>query len=235
MGLMLLFLRIKICESTLFERAQKNHEIRFGDFKMLFENRERFFKFLKCILIGVPIWFVVGLIMALSPELARELQISGEITVAKSIGISYLGLALGDFICGLTSQYLKSRLQSMIIFQVLLTFSIITLFITAKNQSPNFYYTFCFIIGVFAGYWAIFITIAAEQFGTNLRSTVATTVPNFVRGAVIPMTLIFQLLKVHFSLMISMSVVGTIVLFFALISTKRLEETFHKDLDYFEV
>ncbi|MGZ3809218.1 MAG: MFS transporter [Bacteriovorax sp.] len=235
LGFTLLFLRIKICESTLFENAQKNHNVRFGDFKMLFQSRERFFKFLKCIFAGIPIWFVAGLVMAFSPELAKELKVAGEITAAKSIGISYLGLAFGDFACGMMSQYLRSRLKSMISFQILLVIFVIALFGTARGQSTDYYYTFCFIIGLFAGFWAIFITIAAEQFGTNLRSTVATTVPNFVRGAVIPMTLIFKLLKVHYSLMVSMSIIGAVVMFFAIWSTIKLEETFHKDLNYFEV
>ena len=235
LGLMLLFLRIKICESTLFEKAKGHDHIRFGDFKMLFQSADRFFKFIKCILVGVPIWFVAGLVMAFSPELARELHISGEITAAKSIGISYLGLAIGDFSCGMLSQYLKSRIKSMITFQFMLVIFIVALFATASGQSTQYYYTFCFLIGVFAGFWAIFITIAAEQFGTNLRSTVATTVPNFVRGSVIPMTLIFKMLKVHYSLMISMSIIGAVVMFFAIWSTLKLEETFHKDLDYFEI
>jgi hypothetical protein len=110
-----------------------------------------------------------------------------------------------------------------------------TLFLTAEGKSTDYYYTFCFLIGVSAGFWAVFITIAAEQFGTNLRSTVATSVPNFVRGSVVPMTLVFKLLKSHFSLVTSMSIIGTTVLVFAILSTMKLEETFHKDLDYFEV
>lgn len=234
-GLVLLFMRVKICESSLFSKAQANHQIRFGDFKMLFQSQIRFFKFLKCILVGIPIWFVAGLVMAFSPELARELNITGEITAAKSIGITYLGLAFGDFASGVLSQFLKSRLKSMMIFQILLILSIIGLFTTAKGQSPHFYYTFCFNIGLFAGFWAVFITISAEQFGTNLRSTVATTVPNFVRGAVIPMTLLFKLLKSQYSLVTSMSIIGSVVMFFAIWSTLKLEETFHKDLDYFEI
>ena len=235
LGVALLFLRIKVCESSMFEKSKQQHNVRFGDFKMLFETKTRFFKFLKCILVGVPIWFVAGLVMAFSPELARELHISGEITAAKSIGISYLGLALGDLACGLLSQYLKSRIKAMLAFQLILTILITLLFLTAENKTPNYFYIFAFAIGVFAGFWAIFITIAAEQFGTNLRSTVATTVPNFVRGAVIPMTLVFKLLKNHYSLVYSMSCIGIFVMCLALLSTWKLEETFHKDLDYFEV
>jgi MFS family permease len=235
MGLALLFLRLKTSESGLFEKAQTNHNIRFGDFKMLFQSKDRFSKFLKCILVGIPIWYVAGLVMVFSPELAKELHITGEITAAKSIGISYLGLAFGDFASGALSQYLKSRLKSMIIFQIFLVIFIIALFTTAYGQSANYYYIFCFLIGLSAGFWAVFITIAAEQFGTNLRSTVATSVPNFVRGAVVPMTLIFKLLKVHYNLVTSMSIIGIVVIFFAIWSTLKLEETFHKDLDYFEI
>lgn len=235
LGIGLLFLRVKVCESGLFEKAQANHSIRFGDFKMFFQSSKRLSKFIKCILVGIPIWFVAGLVMAFSPELARELKVIGEITAAKSIGITYLGLAFGDLASGLLSQYLRSRLKAMVIFQILLVVSIAALFLTANDHSTNYYYTFCFIIGLFAGFWAIFITIAAEQFGTNLRSTAATTIPNFVRGAVIPMTLVFKLLKGHYSLMVSMSAVGVVVMIFAIWSTFNLEETFHKDLNYFEV
>ena len=122
-----------------------------------------------------------------------------------------------------------------LIFQIFLVIFIIALFTTAYGQSANYYYIFCFLIGLSAGFWAVFITIAAEQFGTNLRSTVATSVPNFVRGAVVPMTLIFKLLKVHYNLVTSMSIIGIVVIFFAIWSTLKLEETFHKDLDYFEI
>lgn len=183
----------------------------------------------------MPIWFVAGLVMAFSPEISKELHVVGDITSAKSIGISYLGLAFGDFFSGALSQYLKSRLKSMIIFQVLLVIFIATLFLTAEGRSTDYYYIFCFFIGLAAGFWAVFITIAAEQFGTNLRSTVATSVPNFVRGSVVPMTLVFKMLKVHFSLVASMSMIGSVVMLIAILSTLKLEETFHKDLDYFEV
>lgn len=235
LGLALLFLRVKVSESELFSIAKKNHGIVFGDFIFLFKSKERFLKLLKCILVGVPIWFVAGLVMGFSPELALELNINGTVTVAKSIGTCYLGLALGDLLCGGLSQIIKGRIKAMLIFQVLLVVSLIAIFNLSAKHNQETYYLLCFVVGIFAGYWAVFITIAAEQFGTNIRSTVATSVPNFVRGAVIPMTLTFKYLKASHSLVYSMSMIGIFVMALAIWSALTMEETFHKELDYFEV
>ena len=145
----------------------------------------------------------------------------------------YLGLVFGDLTSGLLSQLLKSRRKVVFIF-LLITFAGIVWYFTASGVSPALFYTICAFLGFGSGYWAIFVTIAAEQFGTNLRATVATTVPNFVRGMVVPITMFFQLLRKAYGLETGAILVGGFCLAIALFSLWRLEETFHKNLDYFE-
>ncbi len=238
LGLLLLFLRIQVSESHLFKGQKKqfeNHQnVQWGDFLSLFKSKKRFFRFYNTVMIGVPIWFIAGLVMAFSPELANEIGVIGEITSAKSIGISYLGLGFGDFLSGLISQKLNSRIKSILLFITATVLFLIILFTMSPNRNSQFYYFICFCIGLGAGFWAIFVTVAAEQFGTNLRATVATSVPNFVRGSVIPMTLFFKYLKPTYGIQQSMIFVGLIVFSLSYISLYFLEETFHKDLEYLD-
>lgn len=236
LGLALLFLRFKVRESSLFNRGKESghSNIQWGKFSTLFNNFERFKKFVLCIFLGIPIWYVAGLLMAFSPELSRELGVDGIITSSRSIAVSYLGLALGDFACGIFSQKIKGRLKAVLTFSIATMCFITLLFTTTKNHSSSYYYFLCFLIGVGAGFWAVFVTIAAEQFGTNIRATVATSVPNFVRGAVIPMTLSFKYFKNDFGLVNSMVIVGVVVFALNILATLILPETFHKDLEYFE-
>lgn len=237
LGLLLLFLRFKISESEIFNRSKEqnqNHSREWGNFSSLFYNRKRFKKFILCIFIGIPIWYVAGLLMAFSPELSRELGVIGEIKSSRAIAISYLGLAFGDFFCGMVAQLIKSRLKAVLLFSISTIFFIALLLSTTKNQSESYYYFLCFLIGLGAGFWAIFVTIAAEQFGTNIRATVATSVPNFVRGAVIPMTLAFKFLKEQWGIVDSMIIIGIVVFSLNIMATLLLAETFHKDLDFFE-
>lgn len=237
LGLLLLFLRFKISESEIFNRSKvknQNHLREWGNFSSLFSNRQRFKKFILCIFIGIPIWYVAGLLMAFSPELSRELGVIGDIKSSRAIAISYLGLAFGDFFCGLVAQLIKSRLKAVLLFSISTIFFIGLLLTTTKNQSETYYYFLCFLIGLGAGFWAIFVTIAAEQFGTNIRATVATSVPNFVRGAVIPMTLAFKFLKEEWGIIGSMVIIGAVVFSLNILATLLLAETFHKDLDFFE-
>lgn len=238
LGLLLLFLRIQVSESHLFQHQKTAHAahatVQWGNFLSLFKSKNKFIRFYNTIIIGVPIWFIAGLVMAFSPELAQEMGVIGPITSAKAIGISYLGLGLGDFLSGFMSQKLKSRKKSILFFISLSIVFLILIFTLTKNRTSDFYYMLCFLIGIGAGFWAIFVTVAAEQFGTNLRATVATSVPNFVRGSVIPMTLIFKFLRPNLGIQWSMIYVGLVVFTLSLISLYFLEETFHKDLKYIE-
>lgn len=233
LGLLLLLLRMQVSESELFQR-ERSQDLEWGNFLSIFRTPDKRVRFYHIVMIGVPIWFIAGLVMAFSPEIAQEMKITGDITSAKAIGISYLGLGFGDFFSGLLSQRLKSRKKSILSFLLLTVIFLTLLFGWGAQQSPEFYYTLCFLIGLGAGFWAIFVTVAAEQFGTNLRATVATTVPNFVRGAVIPMTLLFKALKLHWGILLSIQWVGVLVFSLALTSLYFLEETFHRDLDFFE-
>jgi MFS family permease len=238
LGLLLLFLRIQVSESHLFQyqKIEKKHEshIEWGNFLSVFKSKQRFLRFYNTVMIGVPIWFIAGLVMAFSPELALEIGVSGAVTSAKTIGMSYLGLGIGDFLSGFLSQQLKSRKKSILVFLIMTIVFLVCLFTLTKGRTSDFYYFLCFCVGVGAGFWAIFVTVSAEQFGTNLRATVATSVPNFVRGSVIPMTLFFKYLKPSLGIGQSMVIVGICVFTLSFVSWYYLEETFHKDLKFLE-
>lgn len=233
LGLMLLITRIKVADSGMFRAMEEKESVSRGNFLALFFDRKRFIRYLNSILIGVPIWFVVGILITFSPEFAKSLGISGPVTAGNAVMLCYLGLIFGDFSSGLLSQVLKSRKKAVFIF-MLLTTAGIGLYFLQGSRSPAFFYGVCCFLGFAVGYWAIFITVAAEQFGTNLRATVATTVPNFVRGMVVPITTAFQLCRSYFSLETSALLVGGVCMAVALLALTKLEETFHKDLDYYE-
>lgn len=235
MGLALLILRLKMFESGMYEEVHKATHVRKGDITLLFRSRERFGKYLRCILIGVPVWFVIGILITFSPELAKELEVTGPIAAGTAIMVSYAGLSAGDFASGLLSQYFRSRRKVVGLFLLLTAVSVVT-YSQARGVSPAVFYSLCAILGFAVGYWAVFVTIGAEQFGTNLRATVATTVPNFVRGSVVLSTLSFQFLSKNqgFSLVASALIVGIVTLALGFWSLFTMPETFAKDLDYLE-
>jgi len=233
LGLLLLITRIRVAESGMFQAMGEKTGVRRGNFLALFTDWQRFRRYLNSIMIGIPIWFVVGVLITFSPEFAISLGISGPISAGNAVMFCYLGLIFGDFSSGFLSQILQSRKKAITLF-MLLTVAGITLYFLQSGQSPAFFYGVCTLLGFAGGYWAIFVTVAAEQFGTNLRATVATTVPNFVRGMVVPITTVFQLGRSYLGLESSALIVGAICLAAAFISLNGLEETFHKDLDYFE-
>jgi len=232
LGLLLLILRLSVYESGMFKSIQ-NENIGKGQFQHLFTNWSRFTKYIKCILIGAPLWFVVGVLMTFSDAFAKSLGVEG-VTPAKSVMFCYIGLALGDLLSGYLSQIFKTRKKIIFIF-ILLTNILIVLYLFYNHFGSFYFYTICLLLGVTCGYWAVFVTNASEQFGTNLRATVTTTVPNFVRGSVVPLTLLFQYLKTPAGVIYSAAIVAGISLIFAYISAARLEETYGKDLDYIEM
>ncbi len=233
LGLTLLALRAKMLESGMYKSLQGMKGIKRGDFLSLFTNKTRFLKYLRCILIGLPMWFVVGILIILSPEFAVHLGITGKVTAGNSIMFSYAGLVIGDLVSGFSSQIFRSRKRIVFIFLMIVSV-LIVVYLNAFRISAGLFYLLCFVMGVGIGYWAVFVTIASEQFGTNLRSTVTTTVPNFVRGAVVIITLSFKALKGNFGLIGAAYIVGFITIILALISLYYMEETYHKDLDFFE-
>jgi MFS family permease len=231
MGLFLLILRFGTFESVLFENVEKS--VKKGDFFQLFTNKNSFLKYFYCILIGLPVWYVVGILILTAPEMSKVLNVQGEITGGKTIMFCYTGLSIGDFLSGALSQWLKSRKKTIYIFvslAVVFTF----IYLNVNGISASNFYILCMILGFFGGYWAVFVTMASEQFGTNIRATVTTTVPNFVRGALIPITIGFKALIPSFGILQAAMIVGVICLGAALWATSQVEETFTKDLDYVE-
>jgi len=234
LGLCLLFLRIGVAESSLFNGIKKSGK-RNGDFLMLFADRVRFMKYLNCILMGLPLWFGVGILITLSPEFARAMRVHGEVDAGIAIACCYGGTVIGDICSGLLSQFLRSRKKAVYVFLTLIAIAM-GLYLSFSELSLFAFYASCTFFGFAAGYWVLFLTIAAEQFGTNIRSTVTTTVPNFVRGAVIPLSFIFQYLRSAFSgsLLLPGLLVGLLTLILAFWAVYRTRETFHMDLDYIE-
>lgn len=232
LGLSLLIMRIGVFESGMYKEIE-GREVSKGDFFSLFTRRANFFKYMKSIMIGLPIWFAVGILVTFSPEFAGALGVSGPINAGEAVMFCYLGLVLGDFASGFLSQFFGSRKKILFMFQVL-SGAVIGVYFMLRGVSPALFYAHCMAIGLAVGYWAIFITIAAEQFGTNLRATVASTVPNFIRGMVIPITFSFQFLKGHLGIIQAAAVVGLVCLVASFYALYHLEETFHKDLNYIE-
>ncbi|RRJ95295.1 MFS transporter [Opitutaceae bacterium TAV4] len=234
LGLCLLALRVSVAESGMFNQMKKHAKgVARGQFFSLFTSWSRFGKYARCILIGLPSWFVVGVLVTFSPEFAAALGIRGEVRATVAVSILYLGLTVGDLASGLLTQWLGSRKRVVLGF-ILLTVAGVTAYFCSRGLEARWFYTIIFFLGTGIGYWAVFVTIGAEQFGTNLRATVATTVPNFVRGAVVPITLAFRLCQQQFGLMTGAIIVGVVCLVIALWALSGLEETHGKDLDYFE-
>jgi putative MFS transporter len=236
LGILLLLLRLGTFESGMFKNIEQSEHISKGNIFMLFNNWDRFKKYLYCILIGAPLWYVVGVLVTLSPEFGKALGNTEPKGLNAGDGIlyTYIGIAVGGIFAGILSQITKSRKLTMMIFLLISVVSV-AFYLSAKGITSHQFVWLCFFMGCCVGYWATFVTIAAEQFGTNIRSTVATTVPNFVRGSLIPINLAFTALVAHFGMITSGYIMMVILTVIALFSLSQLKETFHKDLDYIEV
>jgi putative MFS transporter len=237
LGILLLFLRISITESGMFKQVQQSEEKK-GDFLSLFTNKKRFLKYLQCILIGIPLWFLVGVLITFSPEFAKALGVQQAETIAagKAIAFCYTGLVFGDIASGLLSQWFKSRKKIMGLF-LILNLSMVFVYLNAFGISTSTFYLLCFAMGCSVGYWVLFVTIAAEQFGTNIRATVTTTVPNFVRGSLPLIILIYSYFRDSIfegDILKSGMIVGSILSIISLVALWKMKETFHIDLDYTE-
>ncbi len=235
LGLALLALRAGVFESGMFEQV-KNSAVSRGNFLGLFTNGPRFYKYLRCLLVGVPFWFLVGILITLAPEFGKHFGLQGPVTGGLSIFWCYFGLTLGDFTSGGLSQLLHSRTRTLQVF-ILATAVMVAVYLLALHGvSTTTFYAVCFLVGYAGGFWALFVTVAAEQFGTNLRSTVATTAPNFARGATVVILPLFQYLKAVPALGIvgSAGLIGAVLLLLAFWSASTLPETYAKDLDYVE-
>ena len=235
MGFTLLFLRIGTIEPHYFKAIKSKNEIKKGSFKLIFSSKTNRIKYLHCILIGIPIWFIIGLIIMNSKDDFGPWVGLKNIENGTAVMYTYIGLSFGDLISGLLSQVLKSRKKVVFLYLSFTAILTLVFLFFGKGMTATTYYFFCFLLGTGTGYWAIFVTIAAEQFGTNIRSTAANTIPNFVRGSVNVIMLLFSLLLAsQLSVGISAFLIGAFFIGLAFYSLSQLKETFGKDLDYIE-
>ncbi len=234
LGLLLLILRISVYESGMFSKM-KVSEVRKGSFVSLLTNKERLGKFIRCILVGVPVWYVIGVLVSFSDKIGGEngLNIIGKIEVPKAVMYHYIGASLGAFLTGFISQWLKSRRKALFIALAGLVLSLAWCY-SSRGISVNHFYFILFVVGIPNGFWSVFVTIASEQFGTNLRATVTTTVPNFVRGTTVLVTIAFSFFSGSIGVIGSAVALGVLTIFLSFISVYTLQETFHKELDYYE-
>jgi len=232
LGLLLMISRIRVFESGIFTQLKKKH-IRKGDLRMLFASKTRFIKYISSIVIGMPIWFITGVIITFSPEFGKAMGIDQPLDAGKAVLLAFSGQVLGNIVSGMLSQYFQSRKKVILLFMLLsLVFMLIYLLVPIHHT--NLLYILCVCMGFGNGYWTLFITVAAELFGTNLRATVATTVPNFVRGTVILLTSFFVLMRGSFGMINSALIVGILTYALALFAFIYLEETFTKDINFTE-
>ena len=236
LGLLLLVLRISVFESKMFKEVKKQ-KVQLGNFFMLFNNPERFKRYLTSILIGLPTWFVIGVLVAFSNDFGKAMGIRERIDPGKAIMYAYVAISLGDILIGLISQWLKSRKKALFLFYIITIIFIVMFFTMQWNGSANKMYWICAGMGFGTGFWAIFITMGAEQFGTNLRATAATTIPNMVRGmlAIFILPLFKWLRNIEGVGYVNGGIyTGIIIMVITIIAAIMSKETFNKDLNFVE-
>ena len=235
LGIVLLVLRISVAESGMF-LGLKKQSVQKGNFFMFFTNARRFRKYMMAILIGLPTWFVVGILVNQSDRFAKSMFGSTSLDSGRSIMFAYAAISIADFLSGILCQWLQSRKKGLLVFYILCVLSGI-LFFSGLNNNNSSMYLFCAMLGFSTGFWAIFVTMAAEQFGTNLRATAATTAPNMVRGALPLLNLIFlNLLQKSWgwTMIRSGIATGILVMLISFVALYFTDETYHKDMDYLE-
>jgi MFS family permease len=235
LGIVLLFLRISVAESGMFKQVRQTTASR-GNFFLFFTNAKRFRKYILAILIGLPTWYVIGILVNQSDKFGAALYGSVTLDSGRSIMFAYAAIAIGDIVVGFVSQYFKSRKKGLLVYYLLCIASLFLFFSGFVNSDARMYLA-CALLGFSTGFWAIFITMGAEQFGTNLRATAATTIPNMVRGALPLINLMFLNLfqkSWHWPLIKSGIVTGVVIMTITMIAYYFTEETYHKDLNYIE-
>lgn len=232
LGFLLLFLRVGVLESTMFKQMEGS-DISKGNFFLFFTNRQRLRKYLVSIFIGLPTWFVIGILVTFSKEFGERMNIQGAVDPGKAIMFAYAAISLGDIAVGFVSQWLESRKKALFIFYGITSIGIIWFF-NLHGQPVSSLYAACAVLGFGTGFWAIFVTMAAEQFGTNIRATAATTVPNMVRGALVGISLLFTSLQPAAGYVNSGLITGIVTMVIGIIAVILTPETFHKDLNYVE-
>jgi MFS family permease len=233
MGLGLLLLRIGVVESGIFHITKNDTTVKKGNFLYFFNNKDRFIRYMKCIGIGLPTWFCIGILAMLSNEFGIALGIQEEIKPGMAIMWAYIGISVGDFSSGFISHYLKSR-KKAIFWMMIFTLLGVLLLLFSGVKTAQMYYFYCIWLGLGTGYWAMFVTVGAEQFGTNIRATAATTIPNMVRGTVVGMTIFYGYLKPSVDVIWAGAIVGAICFILGIYATLTVPETHDKDLDFNE-
>lgn len=232
LGLLLLFLRIGVVESGIYKDIQEKSDVQKGNFLLFFNNWNRFVKYIKCIAIGLPTWFCIGILAVMGNQFAPAFGIDS-INPGKAIMWAYIGISAGDFASGFISHALKSR-KKAIFYMMLFTIIGVVLMLFGRTKSENMYYFYCAWLGLGTGYWAMFVTVGAEQFGTNIRSTAATTIPNMVRGLLPVMLISFDYLKIGNGVIVAAAIVGFVVFVIGIYATLTVPETHNIDLDFVE-
>lgn len=233
LGLALLALRVGVFESGIFETVKEQKHIQKGNFFMFFTNKDRLSRYLKCIGMGIPTWFVIAILATLSNEFGEALGIAEPIKPGLSIMWCYVGLSAGDLISGILSHALKSRKKAVFLL-MLFTLICTGIYLYGGISTARGFYTIATLLGFGIGYWAMFVTIGAEQFGTNIRATAATTVPNMVRGAVPVLTTLFTVFKDSVGTIEAGALVGLISFVIGFYSILTIPETHGKDLNFVE-
>jgi putative MFS transporter len=232
LGFLLLLLRVGVLESGMFKSIEQTN-VKKGNFLMLFTSRKRLKKYVAAIFIGLPTWYVIGILISFSDKFGEKMNIRGNIDPGRSVMFAYVAISIGDIAVGFVSQAFKSRKKAVWLFYLITLIAIIWFF-NLQGQSVNSLYLTAAILGFGTGFWAIFVTMAAEQFGTNIRATVATTVPNMVRGSLNLVSLLFVSLQPSFGYLKSGWLTGIVVMVIAFVSLIFTEETYGKDLNYLE-
>jgi len=234
LGMLLLLLRISVFESGLFHHA-RNKSAERGNFFMLFTNADRLRRYILNILIGLPTWFVIGVLVSFSGEFGEKMGIKEKIDPGKAVMFAYAAISIGDILIGFISQWLKSRKKALYIFYAITAVFMLLFFTTQWNGTASKMYWICAGLGFGTGFWAIFVTMGAEQFGTNLRATAATTIPNMVRGMLAIFILpLFQQLR-HFTDYVTAGwIAAIIIMLITVVAAFFIDETFGKDLDFIE-
>jgi predicted MFS family arabinose efflux permease len=232
LGLALLILRINVYESGMFTQLVEKDVDR-GNFFRLFNNKERFMRYIYCVLVGIPTWFSIGVLVTFSQSFAENMGVIGTVESGIAIMFAYSGITLGDFSSGFLSQLLRSRRKALLTFLLITAVGFLLYFSSHGRTAMQFYFIIGFL-GFGTGFWAIVVTNAAEQFGTNLRATVATTVPNFIRGSLPLLMLLYKGLQIYFTQWQSAVAVAVTCIIIPLWALQHTKETFGKDLDYIE-
>lgn len=235
MGLLLLLLRVSVAESTVFASVKNQEGVPRGDIRLFLLSWRRLLRYVGCVLVGVPLWYAYGIIVTFSPEIAKALDIQGSVKTSHATIYYCTAMTIGDLISGLLSQYLRTR-KSTIAYLLVGGLGSIFLTLQLSGLSVESFYYLCALFGFCMGYWAVYITAAAEQFGTNVRATVTTSIPNFVRGSVVILTFLLTFFQESgLSLLASVEVLGVLVAMGSLVSLFFMRETYGVDLNFLEL